>query len=94
MTEAAEGLQKTNGAPALRSVPALEANAVWRAVEPHDVQRIKCDIGTQSCVEQGVWATRTGPPFSYVCDHHRRVYDATGTFWKEMPIPTSEPAMG
>ena len=37
----------------------------------------------QVCGEQARWGTRKGPAFSYVCDYHRRVYEATGTFWND-----------
>lgn len=60
----------------------LIANEGWREVDPRDQNRIKCDRG-HMCGEHARWASQSGPPFSYVCDYHRRVYEATGTFWKD-----------
>lgn len=56
----------------------------WRAVDPRDVHRIECDR-FHICGEHATWAMATGSPlsFSYVCDYHRRVFDATGTFWED-----------
>jgi len=77
-----EVLGKPQRAQAFEGLPALEENAEWRTIDPLDVQRIKCDI-SQVCGEQAHWGTHKGPSFSYVCDYHRRVYEATGTFWND-----------
>lgn len=60
----------------------LRPTRVWRLVRPEDAQRIECDRG-HMCGQHARWATRNGPPFSYVCDFHRCVFDSTGTFWKD-----------
>jgi len=62
--------------------PPLTENEHWREVDPRDQARIDCDR-SHMCGEPAIWATRTGPPFSYVCDYHRRVFEATATFWKD-----------
>ena len=60
----------------------LNETSPWRRIHPPDVHRINCDR-SHMCGEHATWATRTGLSFSYVCDFHRRVFDATGTFWKD-----------
>jgi hypothetical protein len=77
-------------AQAPSDLPTLEENAEWRAIAPLDVQRIKCDI-FHVCSEQARWGTHKGPAFSYVCDYHRRVYEATGTFWDDADYQTLAP---
>ncbi len=77
-------------AQAPSDLTALEENAEWRAIAFHDVRRIKCDV-SQVCGEQARWGTRKGPAFSYVCDYHRRVYEATGTFWNDAGYRTLAP---
>ncbi len=54
----------------------------WRQVDSLDVHRIECDR-FHMCGEHAEWATRSVLPISYVCDFHRRVFDTTGTFWKD-----------
>jgi hypothetical protein len=58
--------------------------------ETIDVRRIKCDI-SHVCGEQARWGTHKGPAFSYVCEYHRRVYEATGTFWNDAGYRTLAP---
>jgi hypothetical protein len=60
----------------------LNETSHWRRVHPLDVHRIECDR-FHMCGEQAEWATRSVLPISYVCDYHRRVFDTTGTFWKD-----------
>lgn len=60
----------------------LTETADWREVDLRDQHRIRCDR-SHICGEQARWTMKSGPPFSYVCDHHRRVFEATGTFWKD-----------
>ncbi len=60
----------------------LTENDDWRRVDPRDVARIDCDR-KHMCGERASWASRTVLPCSYVCCYHRRVYEATGTFWKD-----------
>jgi hypothetical protein len=43
------------------------------------------------CGEQARWGTHKGPAFSYVCEYHRRVYEATGTFWNDADYRTLAP---
>ncbi len=77
-------------AQASSDLPDLEENAEWRAIAPLDVRRIKCDI-YHVCGEQARWGTHKGPAFSYVCEYHRRVYEATGTFWNDAGYRTLTP---
>ena len=69
-------------ARAFPDAPPLSENEKWRAVDPRDRDRIRCDR-SEMCGDQADWVTRTGGGFSYVCDFHRRVFEATGTFWKD-----------
>lgn len=68
----------------LEKQPQQLENDVWRKINPRDAERIECDRH-HMCAEQAVWASHCGPPFAYVCDYHRAVFDVTGTFWKGEP---------
>jgi hypothetical protein len=85
-----EVLGKLQRVQAFAVLPALEENAEWRAIASLDVCRIKCDI-SHVCGEQARWGTHKGPAFSYVCEYHRRVYEATGTFWNDAGYRTLAP---
>jgi hypothetical protein len=67
---------------AFPGAPALTETEFWRAVDTRDVHRIHCDR-SHMCGENAVWASRSAMPCIYVCDYHRRVFEATGTFWKD-----------
>ena len=69
-------------ARAFPGAPPLTETEFWRAVNERDVHRIQCDR-SHMCGENARWASRSAMPCIYVCDYHRRVFEATGTFWKD-----------
>jgi hypothetical protein len=63
----------------------LTENEQWRPIDPMDAYRIDCDR-KHLCGEQAIWASKSVLQTSYVCDYHRRVYDATGTLFQDDSI--------